>query len=351
MPSYSLNRSLPSKIPTVAVTIGDPFGIGPEITLKALADPALFDRQKSGGGRKSRGRANFLVIGDRAALSSLPGSLNTALRTDPRISFVDLRMISEGAVRWGRQSALSGKASLAYIDRALKLIKYGKADCLVTAPVSKEAISRAGIRFSGHTEYIAKAFDTDKFAMMLIGGPLRVTLVTRHIPLRAVAKAVTKKEISDCIELSYTALKRYFGIKRPRIGVASLNPHGGEGGSIGEEEDRVIKPAVALAKKLFKDIVGPVSSEALFYEAFRGRLDCVIAMYHDQGLTPLKMVGRDNSVNVTLGLPFARTSPGHGTAFDIAGKSIANAEPMIEAIKVAIQMSDRNANIKNQNAK
>ncbi len=342
MPSYSINRPLPSKIPTVAVTIGDPFGIGPEITLKALASPALLDCQKSGASRKSRGRANFLIIGDRAALSSLPGSLNKALRTDPRISMVDLGLISEGAVRWGRQSALSGRASLAYIDYALKLIKYGKADCLVTAPVSKEAISRAGTRFSGHTEYIAKAFNTDKFAMMLIGGPLRVTLVTRHIPLKAVAKAVTEKEILNCIELSYTALKRYFGIKRPRIGVAGLNPHGGEGGSLGKEEDLVIRPAVALAKKRFKDITGPVSSEALFYEAFHGRLDCVIAMYHDQGLTPLKMVGRDSSVNVTLGLPFARTSPGHGTAFDIAGKGIANAASMIRAINTAVEMTAQN---------
>lgn len=325
MPSYSLNRSR-RYAGRVAITIGDPFGIGPEIVLNALAS------------RKLRGLANFLIIGDRSVLSSLPKFLNAAIRTNPHISISDLRLISEGAIRWGRRSALSGRASLAYIDYALKLIKDGQADCLVTAPVSKEAISRTGVEFSGHTEYIAKAFKTDKFAMMLMGGPLRVTLVTRHLPLKAVAKAITEEEISDCIELSHAALKRYFGINRPRIGVASLNPHGGEGGSIGKEEECVIKPAVARAKKRFKDITGPVSSEALFYEAFRGRLDCVIAMYHDQGLTPLKMVARDKSVNVTLGLPFVRTSPGHGTAFDIAGKGLANAESMIEAINLAIEM-------------
>jgi len=329
---------------TVAITIGDPFGIGPEVVLKALANPVLLHRQKSGIRSKLSGRADFLIIGDKTVLSSLPKFLNTVLRVNPHISIADLGLISEERIKWGRQSGLSGKASLAYIDYALKLIKDGQADCLVTAPVSKEAISRAGIRFSGHTEYIAKAFNTDKFAMMLVGGPLKVTLVTRHLPLKAVAKAVTENEISDCIELSYAALKRYFGIKRPRIGVASLNPHGGEGGSIGKEEERVIKPAVARAKKRFKDITGPASSEALFYEAFRGRLDCVIAMYHDQGLTPLKMVARDNSVNVTLGLPFVRTSPGHGTAFDIAGKGIANAESMAEAIRLAINM--HNANLK-----
>jgi len=325
MPLYSLNKSR-RIVGTVAITIGDPFGIGPEIVLKALAS------------RKLRGLANFLIIGDRAVLSSLPKLLNTATRANPHISIADLRVISEDRIKLGRQSALSGKASLAYIDYALKLIKDDQADCLVTAPVSKEAISRAGVRFSGHTEYIAKAFKTDKFAMMLMGGPLRVTLVTRHLPLKAVAKAITEEEISDCIELSHAALQRYFGINRPRIGVASLNPHGGEGGSIGKEEERVIKPAVARAKKRFKDITGPVSSEALFYEAFRGKLDCVIAMYHDQGLTPLKMVARDNSVNVTLGLPFVRTSPGHGTAFDIAGKGLANAESMVEAINLAIEM-------------
>lgn len=328
MPSYSLNKSLPSKISTkrltVAITIGDPFGIGPEVVLKAV--------------RSFGGQADFLIIGDRTVLSSLPKFLNTALRTNPHISIADLRLISEDSIKWGRQSALSGRVSLAYIDYALKLIKDGRADCLVTAPVSKEAISRAGVRFSGHTEYIAKAFKVDKFAMMLIGDPLRVTLVTRHLPLKAVAKAITEEKILGCIELSHMALKRYFGIKHPAIGVASLNPHGGEGGSIGEEEERVIKPAVAQAKKRFKNIIGPVSSEALFYEAFRGRLDCAIAMYHDQGLTSLKMVARDNSVNVTLGLPFVRTSPGHGAAFDIAGKNLANPGSMIEAISLAIQM-------------
>lgn len=320
MPSYSLNKL------RVAITIGDPFGVGPEIVLKALAS------------RKIPRLANFLIIGDKAVLSSLPKFLNAAVRANPRISIIDLRLISEDRIKWGRQSSLSGRASLAYLDYALKLIKEGQADCLVTAPVSKEAISCAGVKFSGHTEYIAKAFGTDKFAMMLLGSPLKVTLVTRHLPLQSVAKAITKEEIYNCIELSHAALKRYFGIHHPRIGVASLNPHGGEGGSIGTEEERVIKPAAARAKKRFKDVIGPASSEALFYEAFRGKLDCVIAMYHDQGLTPLKMVARDKSVNVTLGLPFVRTSPGHGTAFDIAGKGIANAEAMIEAVRLAIDM-------------
>jgi len=326
MPLYSLNRSR-RNAGRVVITIGDPFGIGPEVVLKALASPKL------------RGLANFIIVGDIPVLCAEAKVLKISLPRGEHVRFIDVGAIRrEHDIKFGRQSRLSGRASLAYIDYALGLIKDGKADCLVTAPVSKEAISSAGVKFSGHTEYIAKAFKTDRFAMMLVGGPLKVTLATRHLPIKAVPKAVTKAEIVNCIGLSHEALKRYFGISRPRIGVASLNPHGGEGGSIGSEEERVIKPAVAQAKKRFKDITGPVSSEALFYEAFRGRLDCVIAMYHDQGLTPLKMIARDNSVNVTLGLPFVRTSPGHGTAFDIAGKGLANPESMTEAISLAIEM-------------
>ncbi len=338
MPSYSLNRSR-RIVGTIAITIGDPSGIGPEVVLKAvrsfggLGPPFLLKRA---------GLVNFIIVGDISVLSAAAKTLKISLPRGEHIRFVDVGVVQRGHVRFGRPSKLSGRASLAYIDHAIKLIKDGKADCLVTAPVSKEAISGTGVKFSGHTEYIAKAFRANKFAMMLIGGPLRVTLVTRHLPIKAVPKAVTKAKISNCIELSYAALKRYFGISRPRIGVASLNPHGGEGGSIGNEEGRIIKPAVAQARRRFKDIVGPISSEALFYEAFRGRLDCVITMYHDQGLTPLKMLARDKAVNVTLGLPFVRTSPGHGTAFDIAGKGLANPDSMIEAIKMAVNMYNVN---------
>lgn len=333
MPLYRSSKAVksrrPTGKPTVAITIGDPAGIGPEIVAKALAS------------HKLRGLANFLVIGDRSAFDVLPDPTGADLKLGPRDAFRDLKILDRDAIRLGRADVISGRASLEYIDYALDLIRDMKADCLATAPVSKEAISAGGIRFSGHTEYIAKKFKTDNFAMMLIGGPLRVTLATRHIPISSVAGSLTTDEIFKCVKLSHRALQKYFGIRRPRIGIASLNPHGGEGGSIGTEEKRIIRPAAIKAKRLFKDIIGPVSSEALFYEAFRGRLDCIIAMYHDQGLTALKMIGRDNSVNVTLGLPFIRTSPGHGTAFDIAGKGLANAEPMIEAIRLAVVMHNK----------
>ncbi len=309
--------------------MGDPFGIGAEVTLKSMASPRL------------RGLADFIIIGDLSVLSAVSKLLKIPLQAGGTVRFVDLRVIEAHQIDFGCRSRLSGKASLAYLDRALDMIEDAEADCLVNAPLSKEAVSSAGIKFSGHTEYIAKRFGVKKFAMMLVGGPLRVTLVTRHIPIKGVPAAVTRKEILDCIELSHEALKEIFGIARPRIGVASLNPHGGEGGTIGTEEIKTIGPAVRQAKRIHKGITGPLSSEALFYSAYRGKLDCIIAMYHYQGLTPLKMIARDNSINVTLGLPFARTSPGHGTAFDIAGKGIASADPMIESIKLVVKMTEK----------
>lgn len=323
MPSYRSNSSRPAPRPRVAITIGDPFGVGPEIVLKSV---------------KFLGReADFIIVGDSsviAAAAKLPAT--PAL---PRnVTLIDPYIIAPSKVRFGCQSKLSGEASLTYLDLALGLIKEKKADCLVNAPLSKEAVSSTGINFIGHTEYIAGRFKVKDFAMMLIGGPLKVTLVTRHIPVKAVPKSLTKKEIIKAIRLSHEALVDYFGIPDPRIGVASLNPHGGEGGKMGREEIEVITPAVNEMKKRFKNITGPASSESLFYLAYRGRLDCVVAMYHDQGLTPLKMIARDNSINITLGLPFVRTSPGHGTAFDIAGKGIADRGPLTEAVKLAVDI-------------
>lgn len=331
MHSFRSRKPSKKRAPRVAITIGDPFGIGPEIVLKALASHRI------------RGLADFLIIGDGSALAAASKTAAARLKLGRDDLLCDLDFISKGKLEFGRPSGTSGRASLAYVDYALKLIREKRADCLVTAPVSKEAISLGGRKFKGHTEYIAGIFHTDKFAMMLVGGPLRVTLVTRHIPIKEVPEAITEKEILKSIELSHEALKVYFGIRSPKIGVASLNPHGGEGGSIGTEEKRIIGPALAKAKRRFSNLIGPVAAEALFNEAFKGNLDCIIAMYHDQGLTALKMIARDESVNVTLGLPFIRTSPGHGTAFDIAGKGVANSSSMIEAIIMAIEMYKKGA--------
>ncbi|HOX09357.1 MAG TPA: 4-hydroxythreonine-4-phosphate dehydrogenase PdxA [Candidatus Omnitrophota bacterium] len=331
MPSYRSSKKKAPGRPRVVITIGDPCGIGPEVVLRSMASPAL------------RGLADFIIVGDIPVLSAASKAAGVPMcRGGAGVRLVDAGAVKARDVRFGRQSRSSGKASLAYLDIALDMIEGGEADCIVNAPLSKEAVSLSLKGFTGHTEYIAARFGVRRFAMMLIGGPLRVALVTRHIPVKDVPSALTRANIADCIKISHEAMKGLFGITEPRIGVAGLNPHSGEGGKIGTEEIEVIGPAVKLARRTCPGVIGPVSSEALFYSAYRGKLDCVIAMYHDQGLTPLKMIARDNSINVTLGLPFPRTSPGHGTAFDIAGKGIAGSGPMEESIKLAISMAVRN---------
>ena len=270
--------------PTVLITSGDPKGIGPEITKKALQDP------------KIKRLANFFVI------------------------------------------ATEDKTGFGAIKKAVDIMKKGKAHALVTAPVSKEAINKSGIPFQGHTEYLAKSTNTKIFAMMLCGGPLKVTIVTRHVPLKKVSGILTQAKIIEAVRLTDACLKKYFGIKNPRIGVCALNPHCGEGGKIGREEQDIIIPAIKKIRQFIPKIQGPISGDVIFYMAYSGKLDAVISMYHDQGLGPLKMTAFEKGVNVTLGLPFIRTSPDHGTAYDIAGKGIANPTSMKEAIKLAIAM-------------
>jgi 4-hydroxythreonine-4-phosphate dehydrogenase len=209
---------------------------------------------------------------------------------------------------------------------------------LATAPITKELLHRAGYPFVGQTELLAHLSRTKRFAMMLAGGPLRVALVTTHAPLREVAKLITARKIIEVVELSHEICRR-FGIKRPRIAVAGLNPHAGEGGLLGDEEGRIIAPAVKRAKRHGIVVSGPHSADTLFYRAAHGQFDAVVAMYHDQGLAPLKLIAFDNGVNLTLGLPFVRTSPDHGTAPDIAGKGIARPDGMIAAINMAARLA------------
>ena len=272
----------------VIITTGDPKGIGPEVTKKALEDP------------KIKRLANFFVI------------------------------------------KANDKTGFFAIEKAVEILKKYQVDALVTAPVNKEAINKSGIPFQGHTEYLAEATNTKKIAMMLCGGPLKVTTVTRHVPLKKVSSTLTQAKIIEAVRLTDSGLKKYFGIKKPRIGVCALNPHCGEGGTIGREEQAIIIPAIKKIKRFVPGINGPVSGDVIFYMAYNGKLDAVISMYHDQGLGPLKMVAFEKGVNVTLGLPFIRTSPDHGTAYDIAGKGIADPDSMKEAIKLAVNMCLKN---------
>jgi 4-hydroxythreonine-4-phosphate dehydrogenase len=274
--------------PIIGITLGDPAGIGPEVVAKALRS-----------GRLDR-RFEYDIIGDP--------------RTKRRADAVD--WVVEGAKRCLR----------------------GELAALATGPITKDLLRQAGYPFVGQTELLAEISHTKRFAMMLAGGPLRVALVTIHEPLRKVPKLITARKIIEVIELSDQICRR-FGIRRPRIAVAGLNPHAGEGGLLGSEEQRIIAPAVRRAARRGILARGPLSADTLFYRAAHGEFDVVVAMYHDQGLGPLKLIAFDNGVNLTLGLPFVRTSPDHGTAPDIAGKGVARPGGMIAAINMAAQLA------------
>ena len=316
-------RSSKVQKPNIVITMGDPSGIGPEVTLKALASPEV------------RRLADFLVIGDRFVMTDI--KKRAGLRIDAPL--LDLANVPQKLFSYGKCCARFGKASIQYLDGAVRMIKEGKADFLVTAQVNKSSIRAAGLSgFKGHTEYLADKTRTKDYAMMFIGERLKVTLVTRHIELKSVSGNLSAEAIYRTIMLTHKYLKEYFGIETPRIGVAGLNPHAGEGGNFGHEEADLIAPAIKKASKEVKNISGPLPGDVIFYEAFNKKFDAVVAMYHDQGLIPFKMLYFKDGVNLTLGLPFIRTSPDHGTAFNIAGKGSADPSSMIEAILLACRL-------------
>ncbi len=288
---------------SIVITMGDPGGIGPEIIRKALAHKSLL------------ARGFFIVIGDKKILGRVHSS----------VEVVDVRYKS------------AGEGSLKFLDKAIALIKEGVADALVTAPLSKEAVSRYHKNFKGHTEYLAKGFEVKNFDMMFIAPHVRLTIVTRHVPLKDVPKLITQKAVFDSIALMAKTLKDTFKIRDPKIAVLGLNPHAGEGGLLGPEEGKHILPAVRKAKFKGINAVGPLPADTFF--AFHKSYDGVIAMYHDQGLAPLKGLCMKELVNFTAGLPFVRTSPAHGTAFDIAGKNKADPSSMLCAIKLACDLT------------
>jgi 4-hydroxythreonine-4-phosphate dehydrogenase len=296
----------------LGITIGDPAGIGPIITRKAV--------------NRLNGLADFLVIGDSAVLNGINCRL------------LDLGKIKKGKVRRGVVRAEYGAASLAYLDKAVELLKDKEIDCLVTAPVSKEAVNKAGFKFYGHTEYLAQKFTAKHYVMMLLNNYLKFSLASRHLPLKDVSAKLSREVLRETILLTYDALIKMFLIRKPRLAICALNPHASDNGIIGREENDIIKPLSAVLKRSIPYLEGPISSDIAIAKGFRGYYHCLIAMYHDQALIPLKLTEQFGGVNLTLGLPFVRTSPLHGTAFDIASKpSLANPTSMIEAIKTAVK--------------
>lgn len=319
----------------IGITLGDVTGIGPEVTIKALAQWPCPDFK-------------CLIIGDVVRLKALNDRLKLGVKLQPFGGWEKTGhfFILEGAQlpdKLPAGDASAAEAALEWLDEGVDRCLSGELDGIVTAPVNKEAILRLGEKFIGQTEWISQCANAKRTAMMLLGADdrdrwLRVALATTHLPIKDVAAALNSKSIQTAIELAAGACVQ-LGLKRQRIGVCGLNPHAGEGGALGTEELTIIKPAVAAARAKKVDAVGPVAADTLFHQHFRGDFDAVVAMYHDQGLAPMKMVAFDNGVNWTLGLPFVRTSPDHGTAYDLAGRDVANPSSMISAIRLACQIA------------
>ncbi len=284
----------------VGITVGDPAGIGPIIAKKAL--------------KKLSGLADFTVIG--SAKGFYPGKM----------------------------SSQTGKASLNFLNQALDLLAEKKIDCLVTCPVSKETISKTGIHFSGHTEYLAQKTQTGDYAMMLLNDKLKFVLLTRHIPLKDVPAALKSADLKKTALITDRYLRKFFNIRNPKIAICGVNPHASDNGLIGNEEKLVLEPVLKKLKNRVR-VDGPISADIAIARMLDKQYDCVIAMYHDQALIPLKLISKNSGVNITLGLPFVRTSPLHGTAFNIADQPrLADPASLISAIKLAIKCA---SNLKN----
>jgi len=309
--------------PTIAITMGDPAGIGPEVLLKAVAT-----------GRVKRW-CNPIILGDENILNHIARKLGLIDHL-PSLTVHNLSTLTTATIKPGRPYARCGRAMVRYIETAARMALSGAVDDMVTGPISKEAIRKGGSPFPGHTEMLASLTGTEDYAMMLGGKKLKVVLVTIHEPVRNVPTLLTKERIITTLRVTHESFKNFFGIKHPRIAVAALNPHGGEGGLFGNEEAEVITPAVQWARRHGIDASDPQPPDTLFYRVVKRReYDVVVSMYHDQGLIPLKLLHFDDGVNVTLGLPIIRTSVDHGTAYDIAWQGAASPRSMIAAIEMA----------------
>jgi 4-hydroxythreonine-4-phosphate dehydrogenase len=339
MPDSTGSETLGRK-PRIGITIGDPAGIGPEISLKAIADEEI------------QSICAPVLIGDAQYLAHWSCVFGLARRLDvlnvgePWPDHLDTPLIYNlanvpGSIQMGHEQAECGKAAAEFIETAVALCGIGQIDAITTAPINKRSLFLAGYPFPGHTEFLAKLTHTDEFAMTFIAPALRVSLLTTHVPLTEVSSYVKKADLEKLIRLVHRELIAY-GFGRPRIAVAALNPHGGEGTLFGFEEAAEMIPAIKTCRETDDiEVSGPHSGDTVFLRASRGEFDIVISCYHDQGLIPVKCLSFGEAVNVTLGLPFTRTSVDHGTAFDIAGLGKADHSSMIAAIKLAVELFQR----------
>ena len=331
--------------PILGITMGDPAGIGPEVIAKALAGTAL------------RRICIPLVVGSYDVMQRTVKRLKLNLSVQileghatrsraGQVSVLDPLERPLGPFKPGVAAPETGAASVAFIKKAVHLAQLGCIDGMVTAPINKEAMHMAGCRYPGHTELLADLTQTPESGMMIVGGPLKIMFVTTHVAIKELPIALTQARIEKGIRLAHLALTSLFGIRKPRIGVAALNPHAGEHGLFGDEESRIILPAARAAQAAGILASDPLPADTLFGKTAKGEYDGVVAMYHDQGLIPLKMVAFGSCVNLTVGLPIIRTSVDHGTAFDIVGKGIADPGSLIEAVKLAAMLSqNRSAHV------
>ena len=330
--------------PFLAVTMGDAAGIGPEVIVKALAFPVVWRACRP------------LVIGSVPVLQREARRLSSSLEVVPlqgdhgwgpaisrgHIPVFDPLKTPLGRVRAGQPAKGPGAASVEFIKTAVQWARIGRVSGMITAPINKEALHLAGYPYPGHTELLADLTDTKQVGMMLMGGPLKILFVTTHLALRDVPDVLTTQRVFQAIRLAHRAMKHHFRIPKPRIGVAALNPHAGEHGLFGNEEQDCIAPAVRLARRANVRATGPLPADTLFGAAVRGAYDVVVAMYHDQGLIPLKTVAFGRCVNLTVGLPIIRTSVDHGTAYDIVGQGKADPHSLVEAVKLAADLAKKN---------
>lgn len=327
--------------PLIGITMGEPAGIGAEVVVKALADPAI------------RSRARFIVYG----MEELMNYAADLAEVNPfwfRLPHEEVDRVESGVVvadydeytSFGpalkQPTAEGGHASIRFVDDAIAASRTGRIDAVVTGPIHKVSWKMAGLNVPGHTEYIARLLEAKRVTMMFVGGGFRIALASTHVPLFELRNRFTIGYVFQPIDLLHAALQECFGIEHPRIAVAALNPHASEEGRFGDEERRIIEPALVMAREAGIDVEGPFPADTLFWMA-RGRYDGIVAMYHDQGLIPIKMTAFDSAVNVTIGLPIIRTSVGHGTGFDIAGRNRANPGSMKAAITLACQMANTRA--------
>jgi 4-hydroxythreonine-4-phosphate dehydrogenase len=325
--------------PLIAITMGDPTGIGPEIIVKTCLEKKIFAQCRP------------LVLGDEAILAYTTQWMKAPMVikeiTGPEegeftpgiINLIPLTDLAPEEIPLGRPQRRGGGAAYQYIERGVKMARAGTVDALVTAPISKEALHAAGHPFPGHTELLAAMTGVEDQVMMLAGPRLRVALVTTHLPLRAVPAALSTEKVKGTIMTTFQWLQDYFGVTDPKLVVAGLNPHAGERGLFGTEEEEIIAPAIEECRQGGMTVDGPLSPDSLFFQAASGRYDAVVSMYHDQGLIPLKLLHFRDAVNITLGLPIIRTSVDHGTGYDIAGQGVADPTSLINAILMASKMA------------